>query len=347
MPSMQSFTASKGTRQNPIMIDDCDSSASQSHVPQRSGVIMRGYSARQDLRKAQPKMPNFGNESDFDPYDPVAARELDSMKEYDERIRQSRLAEKRLAGTSSSRISSRNSGMAPRAPDEERGGESELLFHDAETARSLDFRKEIETGHYHRQGVDSISARNPSPKNNFGNARLSTSMSSGTRVEEPELEFHDAETARRLDYRKVLEDRSYRGSGIDESSAYPTSSAMAPKVDIRSAEPAKPVEAERRFTPPKYGPASHLFARPSDSKWDDEEDAEKKDGEKSTHIISRPVPPPIMGSNKRPRVFDEDMEENPFACLDEMDDSDASDEFDYGGRSHPKRRRRAFNSSRY
>ncbi|KAI1491632.1 hypothetical protein F5X96DRAFT_693047 [Biscogniauxia mediterranea] len=404
MPSMKSFYASKGTRHNPIMIDDGDSSAPQSLVPQRSRVIMRG---RQDVRQAQPKMPNMGNESSFDPYVPVTARQLDSLKNYDQRIQQRRLAEKRLtgtSGTSSSRISSHNSGITTRAFDEERGGESELLFHDAETARSLDFRKELETGHYHRQGVDRTSARNPSPESSFGNARLSTPMSSGTRVAEPELEFHDAETARRLDYRKVLEDRSYRGSGIDEMPSRPSSSvtdqrnigpaqpqvittptmgsafdphdpatarqldmlksyeerihqrrradrrparSSSPEVNIGNAEPAKLVEAERTFTPPKYGPASHLFARPSDSKWDDEEDAEENDAaEKNTTIIPRHTPPPTMGFNKRPRTFDEDMEENPFACLDELDDSDASDEFDYS-RLHPKRRRRAFNSSRY
>ncbi|KAI0594409.1 hypothetical protein F4775DRAFT_606253 [Biscogniauxia sp. FL1348] len=342
MPSMQSFTAGKGTRYNPIIIDDHDSSAPQPHVPRRSGVTMRGYSARQDLRDRQPKMPNIGNEIDFNPYDPVTARELDSLKEYDARIQQKRLEEKRLAGTSSSGIGGRNSGMATRASYTDRGEELEPLFHDAETAKRLDFRKEIETGHYHRHSVDKTSPKAPSPQSNYGSTRLSTPMYSGMRVAEPSLEFHDAETARRLDYRKVIEDRSYRGSGMSETPTRASSSVMAPEVNVRNVEPPKPVEAQRNFTPPKYGRASHLFARPSESKWDFQEDAEKKD----THVAHLPTRLPIMGSNKRRHTFDEDDEEDPFSDMDKADDSDESDEFDYGRRSHPKRRRRAFNYSR-
>ncbi|KAI5917434.1 hypothetical protein F4810DRAFT_45234 [Camillea tinctor] len=295
-------------------------------------------------------MPSFANDSDFNPHDPVTARSLDAMKAFEESIQKRRQEEKRFAGESSPKINYCTTSEL----FEKRCGVSESLYHDAETARSLDFLKGIEDSAYQPGDMGRMQRQSPSPVMSLRDTtptqpRLVNSLT----TESSSFDPHDPETAKQLDMLKAYEEKIHQRRGATADSTR----SPSPDIKVRHAELKKPVEIKRRSTPPKYGLASHLFAVPSYSKWEEfEEEAEREAQEKEAeakkpYVLSSPTHIPLIGSTKRSRVFDdeeeEDYEDKDIDKSDDSYESDEYDELDYGVRSYSKRRCLGFNSSRF
>ncbi|KAI5917435.1 hypothetical protein F4810DRAFT_716440 [Camillea tinctor] len=292
-PRYRSVCSWKGSRSNPIVLDDGDDLIP--HSPEAQLLQDHVSSdARSSVRHRQPETETFDLEE---------AKCLDYMKQLEDSA----------YGGSSTRSGSTTSLSPVTHPANNRVTSSWLEkqttksvsdFHRLERPQEKDWLYWTEDDFKSRNHMTRASAKARSPK-----VQPAQKSNGGNTPAQFLDALHNPGDARSADILKSYEEGMRHGPRVRE----PREPSPPPQKDITTPAPANCSDTGRTNIP-KYGLASHLFASRLDYAWDD-----KVDVSSSTTIMQPLLPEMTSSSNKRQRDY-EDYEDS--------DEESGSDGFD-------------------